>query len=208
MELEQLGWNALTIGFLGTMIFTLIEGWGLREQGKTIWRTQSGQSVSIITFCYFAALFSILFIYGLSVKSIAMTFNGIVLSVLHIPILRGLWKFKGFTKTEQLLSIAFLATVCTTLFVSFKDVIFLVISFGNIAALSMQPYEIWKEKSSGAVEIKLLAVYLTSTSFWIIYAYSIHDWVLQIICPAFLVIFSITTILWFKYRSPNERADN
>jgi len=200
VELNHLGWNALTIGFIGTLIFSFAEGWGVWQQNKAIWKNKSGESVSVIWFTYFTALFGIVFIYGLSTKSIALAFNGFLLTPLYIPLVVGLWKFKGFTKVEKICSACFLAAVIACVLVPYKDWFFLIFTVGNIFFSFTQPYEIWKNKSSGVVEIKLLVVFLASTIFWVTYAYASHDWVLEIITPCYLVIISLTTILWFKYR--------
>lgn len=207
MELGQLGWNALTIGFAGTLLFTLVEAWGLWRQGKTIRDKESGKSVSVLWFCYFATLFAVLFIYGLANRSIAMTFNGL-LALVHIPILTGLWKHKGFSTVERRAGIAFIGIImlCAVAPFGMKGWIFLLLSFGNIGASVLQPYEIWKNKTSGAVEIRLLSVYTISTIFWVIYAYASGDWVLKIICPAFLAVLSTTVVLWFWYREPEPNS--
>lgn len=200
MELDHLGWNALTVGFVGVLLFSFVEGWGVWQQNKTIWKSKSGESVSVIWFTYSTALFGVVFIYGLSTKSIALTFNGLLLTLLYIPLVVGLWKFKGFTKIEKICSAFFLAIAIACVFVPYKDWFFLIFTAGNILFSFTQPYEIWKNKSSGVIEIKFLTVFLASTIFWMTYAYASHDWVLKIISPAYLVILSVTIILWFKYR--------
>ncbi len=200
MELSQFGWNALTIGFLGAVFFTLVEAWGVWQQNRAIWKNQSGESVSVIWFSYFAALLAVVFIYGIAIKSILLILNGLLISILHIPILVGLWRFKGFTKTEKVMCACFLAAVVAMVIAPFKDWFFLLFTAGNILFSLNQPYEIWKNKNSGVVEIKLLAVYLASTLFWLIYGFAIGDWVLQIVNPAYMVTLTITVLVWFKYR--------
>lgn len=201
MELEQLGWNAVTIGAVGAILFTILEAWGLWQQKKTIWNNQSGKSISVVWFLYFANQFVVIFIYGLSMKSITLTFNGL-LSLIYIPIIIGLWKFKGFKRSEKILGLFLLLTSMIMVIVPFKDWVFLVMSFGSLLASAMQPYEIWKNKNSGVVEIRLLTVFLISTLFWIIYGYAINDWVLKIVCPMYFTIVSITMFFWFIYKQP------
>ena len=197
MELGQLGWNVVTIGFLGTVIFTILEAWGLWQQKKLIWENESGQSVSVITFSYGTAMFAAVLIYGISVNSVALSFNGL-LGFFHLPIIWGLWKFKGFSRTEKLLGIFLMVVVAVMIVLPFKDWFFLLLSFGTLISASMQAIEIWEEEDAGVVEIKLLAVFLLSNFFWIIYAFAIGNWILQIISPLFFVILTITIVLWFK----------
>lgn len=203
MELQQLGLNAVTVGALGVIFFAFVQAWGLWQQKKTIWKNQSGQSISVTWLSYFTCLDVVVFIYGWSINSIAMMVNG-GLIFLYVLIMIGLWKFKGFSKLEKFLGICLLIVIVVTIFIPAKDWMFLIVSFGSILSLIMQPYEIWKNKNSGVVEIKLIIVYLISTTFWIIYGYTINDWVLKIICPSYFVIFSITVCFWFIYRNPNH----
>ena len=200
MELSQFGWNALTIGFLGTVLFTFVEAWGVWQQKRAIWENQSGESVSVIWFSYFAALMAVMLIYGITIKSITLILNGLLLAILHVPILVGLWRFKGYTRTEKAMTACFLAAIAAMAIVPFKDWFFLLFTAGNVLFSLGQPYEIWKNKNSGVVEIKLLAVYLVSSLFWLIYAYAIGDWVLQILSPAYSVILTLTVLVWFRYR--------
>ena len=199
-EFENFGWNVLTLGFMGTIVFTVFEAWGLYRQKKKIWSEESGKSVSVIMVAYTAALFTVMFIYGISVKKIAIVFNGGLLALMCVPILRGLWKFKGFSKLEKRMSVVLAAAVAVMPFVPFKDWFFLTLTFGNVFSLLAQPYEIWKNKDAGAVEIRLWLVFLTSTFFWVVYAFSVNDWVMKIISPAYGVINVLVIVLWLKYR--------
>lgn len=200
LEIQKWGWNAVTISFVGTIFFTFLESWGLWQQNKAIWKSQSGEAVSVIWFSYAAALFSIIFVYSLSISSIALFINGLFILGTHIPILIGLWKFKGFRTIEKILAGLFLLSIIAMTVLPDKDWFFLLFSFVGIGFTAMQPIEILFKKSSGVVEIKLLAVIFTSTSFWVIYAFAVNDWVLKIICPSYLIIFGATILLWFKYR--------
>lgn len=203
MEFAQFGWNALTVGFLGTVLFTFAEAWGLWQQKRAIWENRSGESVSVIWFLYVAAVLVVMTIYAITINSITLTFNGLVLGILHAPILIGLWRFKGYTKIEKTVGVCCLIAVTVMLASPFKDWFYLLFSAGNILFSLAQPYEIWKNKDSGVVEVKLLAVYLASTLFFIIYSFAIGDWVLKIISPAYLVIITLTILVWFRYRRAN-----
>jgi len=69
-----------------------------------------------------------------------------------------------------------------------------------MVAFASQPWEMWREKSRGVVEIKMLATFLLSLGFWITYGFAIEALPLMIINPLLLVILSITIFLWWKYR--------
>ena len=200
MELKNFGWNAVTIGFGGTIFFTLLAAWGLWQQAKKIWLNKSGQSVSVFWFSYNIFLFSANIVYGYSINSLALVFNGTLLSLMHFPVLIGLAKFKGFKSIQKGLFILYLGLIILMVILPIKSQMYLLFSFVNIIALITQPWEIMKNKNSGMVEIKLIAVYLASTLFWVVYAFAINDWALQIICPTYLIIWIATLILWVKYK--------
>lgn len=206
VEFQNWGMNGITIGAVGTIIFTLLESWGLWKQNKMIWKFQSGQSISIVYFAYAGGVFAAVLTYGVAEHSLAMIINGFFLTALHLPILIGLWKFEGFSTWDKHITIGIVAYIVFMSLVSFKDILFMIFSFGNILFTCTQPWKIWQEKNAGAVEVKLFATYLVSTAFWIIYAYTIHDWVLQIICPCYFVLTTTIILLWFKYRNPAFRS--
>jgi uncharacterized protein with PQ loop repeat len=200
MELHNFGFNAVTIGFCGTIFFTLISVWGLYQQAKTIWLHQSGQSVSVFWFSYNIFLFNVGLVYGISLSSIALIFNGSLLGLMHLPILIGLGKYKGFTRLEKFSFLIYVILLALTIVLPYKGTLYLLFSFGNVFAQAMQPWEIVKQKNSGRVEVKLLIVYLTSTLFWVIYAFATRNLALEIICPIYLTILTATLVLWKKYK--------
>lgn len=200
MELEKFGWNLATIGFSGTIFFTLVSAWGLWQQAGKIWRNKSGQSVSVFWFSYNLFLFTANVIYGFSLNSTVLIFNGTLSGLMHIPILIGLAKFKGLKRQEKLAFPLYAVLLLLMIVLSQKEIIYLLFSGGNVLALAAQPYEIMKKKNSGMVEVNLLAIYLTSTIFWVIYAFTIKSLALEIICPIYLILLSITLILWRNYK--------
>lgn len=200
MELAQFGWNAVTIGLLGTILFGFVEAWGLWEQKREIWLQKSGQSLSVTWIVYGACLMTAGVLYGLSKSSIALIVGSGLPGLMHIPILIGLGKFKGFTKRERVLFGSLIAALVLMAIVPRKDWFFLLFAFGSIASSAMQPIEMWKNKNAGVVAVKLIGAYLLGTVFWVLYAFAIGDWVLMIICPAYLVILTATLCLWATYR--------
>ena len=200
MDIQNLGWNMMTVGFGGTIFFTLLSSWGLFQQAKKIWQHQSGQSVSVFWFSYNIFLFAANIVYGFSQASVALILNGCLCSLMHLPILIGLGKFKGFSRLEKLLMVLYGLLLVFMIALPFKGVLYLIFSFGNAIAQGTQPWEIWRKKNSGMVEVKLLTVYWSSTVFWIIYAFATKNLALEIICPIYLVILTATLILWKKYK--------
>lgn len=207
VEFQNWGWNTLTISFIATVVVTLVETWGIYQQAKTIWKNpeKRGESVSTGLFTYLTAMFTVSAIYGAYKNTLAMLFTGIILGALHIPIIVGLWKFKGFAQWEKLLGLLSIGVVIGAFFTTDLDIYLLTINVGTAFFLLLQPYEIWKNKNSGVVEIRLLLVYLIGTFFWVIYSFAVDKWVLKILNLNAFAILILTTVLWFKYRQkPNK----
>lgn len=200
MEISQFGWNAITLGFLGTMFFSVLGAWGLWKQNSAIWRNKSGMSVSISYFSFYFAYFASGFIYGLDKKSLALILHCGGRMLFHVPILIGLWKFKKFTRNEKCLSVLFFVGILLTLLLPIKNSSFLVYSVGGILAYIAQPIEIFKNKDSGTVEAKLHLIYLGSSIFWTIYGFATDDLVLKLTVPPNIIIALITIAFCNKYK--------
>ena len=159
MELENLGFNALTISFFATIFFSLLAAWGLIDQDRKIWSKKSGQSLSSIWF---------------------------------------IWK--GFSRTDWLI-IVLLSTLSFFMVISGqKGNFFLLFSLGVMTLTALQPLEIWRQKASGVVSIKMLIIYTVSSIFWIVYSVACGDKYILIMTLGFLTLFLVTILLWFRYK--------
>ncbi|MBI2048143.1 MAG: hypothetical protein HYT27_03300 [Parcubacteria group bacterium] len=204
-EYQGFGFNRLTFWASGTVAFTVLEWWGLWKQKQKIWTEKSGKSVSItlMTFGFFSYLAFIF--YGIWVKSGSSVFNGI-LSIPYIPILWGLWKFKRFTWWEKTGFWVFAMMVpAMAFFPEYHNEIFLVISFGIIGALLTMPLELYKAGETGVVEVRTLLAFIAATIFWVFYAFSINEWVLEFLSSVNLFILFGTTFLWLWYYKKEKR---
>lgn len=203
VECQNWGLNTLTISALGTAVFTFVEGWGVVEQIRTIFLKKSGESVSVNFFVYVTVAFLVYLLYGIHIGSLSMVFNGI-LAILQLPILYGLWLFKGFTKDNWVM-IGFGTLLCVLFFATpYKTQIFALTSVGVVAFMGLVPYEIWKTGTRGAADIKMILAYLTSTIFWVGFAYGTADPVLRISTPLNLFFLALAAVLW--YRSEEDPA--
>lgn len=69
-QYEKFGlWNANTLGAIGVVTTSCLEMWGLWQQGRTIWKLRSGESVSVTMFNYTAWYFLFCGIYGAHINS-------------------------------------------------------------------------------------------------------------------------------------------
>ncbi len=206
MELEYLGWNMLTLSFLATLFFSLLGGWGLFHQNQKIWKNQSGEAVPSIWYICSLGLFCSSVSYGITIQSIALVFSGVLRGFLHIPILIGLWKFKGFSVFEKRLSFFLFLVVLVMLALPWKGVFFVGCCFATIIPTATQPLEIWRKKSIGVVSLPVIATAFASSFFWVIYGHYVDDLPIFIVSIAFTVILFLTIVLWFWYRKTSSSA--
>jgi len=198
VEWQGWGYNALTFSFIATAVFTVLEGWGFWMQSLSIWRNKSGESISVSLFIYFGCLFITVIVYGYYIKSIAAIFNGI-LGFLHLPILFGLWKYKGFTKLEKGALYICPLMIPAMIFLPWKDLLMISLLLGTIVPLVMQLHEMWRAKSAGVVDARFIGILIISTAFWVVYAFAIQNWVMEVIYPLTLVILILILVLRFRY---------
>jgi uncharacterized protein with PQ loop repeat len=198
LEYQHWGVNALTVSFFLSVAITLITAWGLVQQNQTIWRKREVEAVSIFWLVYYAILQLAILIYGASMHSAALVVNGL-LALLYIPILLGLWKFKGFSLMENISAGILASAILSMLFLPFKSQFFFVFALGGLLSASMQPIEMWQKKSARGVSIRLISTLLLGNIIWFVYGLAVHDWVLIIVNALAFIIFGTTALLWKRY---------
>ena len=201
VEIQEIGFNFMTVSAAAIVVFTIGEAWGLLKQGIAIWRKRSGLAVSNILFIYLMFMFAALVVYGLSLNAAVVVGNGL-LSALCWPILIGLWKFKGFSLWDKIIFATCFFIIIGLIILPHKKIIFFLFMLGSVLALLLQGWEMWKQKSNGVVEIKTVLVYFISTLFWIIYSLVIKDWPLMVVTSLSLVALTFIILLWkhFHYK--------
>ena len=200
MEIARFGLNAVTVSFVGTIVFSVIMSWGFWRQARAIWRERSGRSLSAPSFLYATFVRIPILVYGLSIGSLALLVNGTVPFFPLLLIVLGLRKYKGFGRREWLLVAALSAAVALTAVLPDKGAVFMSWMFGSVAFNALQPLEMWRRRSAGVVEIRMLLMGLASNTFWLVYAFAIGDWLLEVINPAFSAINITSLILWLVFR--------
>ncbi len=202
VEYQQFGWNALTIGFVMTVIFTFFQGYGLFAQNRVIWKEKSGESLSTLFFIYMTFYFTNFMFYGLAEGKIGMVFNALLV-IMYVPILIGLWKYKTFSLKETYTSL--LCVIC--LFPSYalmnglyRESFFLALLIGICLFQCMPIYEMWRAKSGGAVSLNYLIMFMITAVGWLIYAIAIHNLMLEIFNPIAILLFGIMLVMYFKYK--------
>ena len=200
IEFDNFGWNVLTLSFFATIVFSLLGVFYLWRQFTEIWSNKSGKSVSVTWICYFLFGYIATLFYGVHKDSLALVISAALRIPISALVLFGLWKFKGFKKIDQGIFFGSIVLMIAMIFSSEKVWFYLFFSFGSVISLATQPIEIWKNKSSGVVVIKVFVIYAISCLFWIPYAFITRNWALEFIVFSFFVISIATIILWFRYR--------
>ena len=210
IEWRRWGWNLVTLTFWLTVLFTLIDGWGYRKQGETIWKNRSAESVSAITFFYGACLCWSYAIYAVFVGSIAVLFNGLVLGYCMFPLLRGVIRFKRLRNTEKVCCALSSLMIPAMLFLPWKGGMFFLFMSVALVSLAAQPLEIWRNKNAGDVDIRSMTVFALGVFFWASYGFFVGQspeassaevgLILRIVNSIAFLLYCSIILLWFAYK--------
>lgn len=140
-------------------------------------------------------------------KSVIAAFNGITSSLIQVPILIGLWKFKRLLWWEKTLFFVFPFMPAIMWFSppEAKDNLFLALTLITLVPACRQPYEMWRAGTRGAVEIKFFGTQLINCAVWMAFAFSIGTWVV-ILCQSLMTLTVIATVAlwcWYRAKEPN-----
>lgn len=200
-EIHGWGWNGLTASFLCTVAFTFVQAYGLLLQIIRIYRERSASSVAVPMMWYLCFYFVAFGVYGFHERSIAMLFNSL-LSFLHVPVLVGIVKYRGMTRAQWVFAACSLLPIVAMIFLEQKDVVFFVGFLVAIVLIAEQPFEIWRQRAVGAVEVRTYNAYIVSTTCWLVYGVVVGDWVIMVLNPVLLIIFMLTIWLCRLHGKP------
>ena len=202
MEIENFGYNIMTVGFIGASVLSGVIIWGLYKQNQKIWHSKSAESISVLYFSY--AFFSVIngIVYGLAADSLLIIATNSIYFFLYCGIFSGLYKFRGFSNQEKLFSLAYLAGIALMIFSEKKDLLLVIYCFGGYASMMKQIYEVIKNKSAGQLEVRLFMIYWVSVTFWIMYSYGIRNYTYLGLCMTNFTLLTISIILMIKYPAP------
>jgi uncharacterized protein with PQ loop repeat len=203
IEYQNWGWNIITLSFIGTVIFSIIEGWGIWQQRNTINEKNSSQSLPMMANAYYCIFFICFLIYGIQMKSLAMIINGLLaipfiamyISALKTPDNEGVRKWH----------LSFLVLIPLVLFSTYSKEIFGTMILVACLIGTQTPIEILRNKDSGSVEPKFLWSLTISVGFWTIYAWCINDKAVFIANAYSFLMLSYSIYIWHIY-SPKAKA--
>lgn len=199
LEIENFGLNAITVS-AGINVFAMLLGaWGLWDQIGIIWRKRSAESVSVILNIAYLAMFTAFVIYGVWLDSGALMIQ-VVRAVLLGVVVLSLLKFRGLT-SYQWLGLGILALgLGLMIALPYKEWFFLGFSIIGGVAAADQPYQIWKNKSSGRVSARLLSVYALGGAAWLVYGLALSEFFIAGMGLLYVVLNGTSLVLFRIYR--------
>lgn len=202
MEITHFGLNVSTFSALAVIVFTIWQAWALWKQYRTMVDLRSGQSVSVLKFGSTATFFLLSGLYGYSVGSVVMPFTALVLATMSMPVLYALSRYKGYTRWEKWCLVLFVSTVPIMIAVPFKATFYMTLAFARMVPFASQPLEMYREKSVGAIDVRLFWAYLAGAFFWVIFYFvALDDQVLRILSILNTSILLVTVLLYYRYRT-------
>jgi uncharacterized protein with PQ loop repeat len=152
-------------------------------------------------FAYIANLYFAFGYYGWTRMSIAMIFNGAI-GFFYIGVLVTLKRYEKFSAREVLFMKVLPIMIVLTIVLPWilQEHMITAILFGSLFWMANQPYQIWKNKDAGSVDIKYIGVFLTSVMFWTVFAFKTHTVPLMLVNPFVFVIMGTTVLLWLKHK--------
>lgn len=213
MEFEQFGCNEHTISFIGAMITSVIGFVGVIIQYRKIGDAKRAKSVNVTMMSYGALFFAVGGVFGAYIGSFALMF-GAIRFFLQLPVLGRIWRHKGFTRTETMLCVVWLAILLAFIFVPDVDIamwglektlrewIYLAVCVGTVFSFIPQPIEMIRNRDKGELSLFFLVSAWLGIVFWTVYSFAFGIWVLKISNPVMFVLMTVTVVLWFVYRRP------
>lgn len=198
MRLEDImGYAAIFFGILGS--------WFSVKQAHMIWSSKSALSVSGTFLITFVAMFASLLIYGVQQDSFYMGLQGGLRVSFLLPIVAGFFKYGKSGKKERRLITLYSLLLAGMWFKPISPFLFSLFSFLGVAASFIQADTIRNNRSRGKVSVELQIILLGAISCWCVYGYIRKDEALFITAAAFIMSYSTTIFMWFKYSDNGGR---
>lgn len=194
------GWTPEEISSSGIIFFIFFGSVALGIQGWKIWKNKSGLSVSVAWTFIFFFMFLTYPIYGVEKDNSLLTWQGVFRILFYLPILFGLYRFKGFTKKELIFArILFLMIFIMVEYPSTGEAVYTGLNFLGVFGVFMQGWAMQKTNKTGTVSLTLLIAYSLNAGLWTWNTYG-NDFVLFWTSALFLFAYAYTITIWTKIR--------
>lgn len=199
IEIQSWGFNAVIISSALTMIFTLVQGHGFIKQSQKIWQEKSVASISAPFFFLFFFFFAAFMYYGWHNRSMAMMFNGL-LFLTCLPIVIGIFKFGLLSSSDKVALILSAIIVPLMIVLENKDLLLAILLLISLWVLRSQVMAIYRAKSVGAVEPRMIIIFLFTSAFWLVYSSLIVNWPLLLFNFSAMMLYGLMMYYYMKYK--------
>jgi hypothetical protein len=188
-------WSSLGVMSLSTY-------WAIVQikQGLKIHKEEKVDSISVVWMMFFFFLCPLYLSHGVMNDLWAMVYHGSVRGLTYIPILWGIWKFRGYRKFEFALGGLLIVALIMHWFVPWEKPYFFIFALAGPFATSLQPLAIYRQKTLGVFEPHVILAMLCANLFWHLFSIYFQDWPLFVLCLFYYIPIVWLIQLWFKYR--------
>lgn len=205
LEYQNWGWNALTVSATVTFFLSLVQAWGTIGQATKIRREKGGVSVNIRFFAYRLALFASLMLYGWTRESLLLLLASFNQTFAHVFVIMALrvHKREGWLAERKYF---YLYLLMVPVMIAFPWREYMVAAFTTymFVPLVRQILEVWKERSAGNLDIRLIAILNFNAAFWIAYGVMTKDLVVLVFSPTCTLLYATLLFSWIKFRNPKR----
>jgi uncharacterized protein with PQ loop repeat len=201
-EFSSPGLNQATVSTIGCIVMTLLGAYGQKSQIEKIWKnkkvTNVSSSMSIILF----TLFGSYLVRGIAEEKVMYLAQGIIRTILFIPILLGIIRFGEFTKKDW----CALGLGILTLFLMYTFDSIRVEGFVTIMHIGLlgATHQAWKvRKTNGQVSFAFYFTMFLSVAFQSWYGWYFKDFALLVPCLGFSFLYLSILGLMIRNSSKN-----
>jgi len=199
VEYQNFGSNLLPFSFLATIFLSLAQGYGIVAQFQKIRKNKAAGTIINIFFVYNCLFCLSFFGYGLLEHKLAFIFNGGLLGLLYIPVLVVLYKFKGFTKLDIVLSFAGLIIIPAMILAPNKEIVLTVSILLMLPTVAWQFIEFLRTKSLGELSLAYVTAFFINSVFWLIYSLAIHNLTMILLNAGTSTLYAVVIVLSIKF---------
>lgn len=201
-EIQQFGYNTLTVSFLGTALFSLLIGVALYMQMNKIFEMGTARSQPIVMNQYFCWHYLAFMIYGFRINSLAAVINGSLFFLFQVNYeaamsmddapRRKLWHFLPILFVPAML-------ICDR---NQKEIVLAATMICANFFMWQAPIAVWKSGIKGSVDMRLLSIFQVNLVFWVVLTFMTKQHILLVAGVLGFISNGLTMFLWYVF--PHE----
>ncbi|MCX6795234.1 MAG: hypothetical protein NT165_00675 [Candidatus Falkowbacteria bacterium] len=199
VEAKNFDFNLITVSALLTIILSTYQMWGVTKQIATIERKKSVESISIplIIFAFFYLIATAL--YGVYTMKLSVIYNGTNFLFFSVVLIK-VWRYKKINSSDAMFLLLFSLMIPIMVISTNKKLAYMSCASVMLLGMLSQLILLIRNKKSGALEPKLINVYIVTNSSWLIYGIITKDWVFQLSNAISVTIITLIAILLKRYK--------